>query len=542
MDQQVFEWLLIVVRWVHITVGVTWIGTSIFFMWLDRTFVKIPESETPGHLGELWMVHGGGFYRVEKLQMGPTKVPSILHWFKWESYWTWISGMILIGMIFYTGSGTFLLDSQVSDIDFGTAIGLAIFSVFGSWFFYDQLWERKLTKDYPLVGHAFTIVWFIMMTYILCHYLSGRAAYIHVGAMLGTWMAGNVFMRIIPRQLKMVKASEKGEPVNQDWSKNAKARSTHNTYFTLPIIFIMLSNHFASLYGHEFNWVLLIAISAGGAAVREFFVKREHNPRWAYGFLIFAVFVFLSLVTFSVVESEISEVTSAKEEKTPQTQKSGELNVYGKSTIKGVVNFKGEVPQSQKLSLPTACAEQFDGDVYLDDIKVKNGKLENVLVHISRGLEGKVYDDTPTEEVEIDQVGCIYIPRVVGVRVRQPVTYINSDPIYHNIRAVTKKNRRFNKNMPYKDQRITVKFKKPELALVTKCDVHPWMGVFVNIFDHPFFDVSQEDGTFEIKNLPRGKYTLTLVHEFYGAKSQEIEVDGESDLNLDFTYSPEDKK
>lgn len=541
MDQQVFEWLLIVTRWVHITVGVTWIGTSIFFMWLDRSFVRIPESETEGHLGELWMVHGGGFYRVEKLQMGPTKVPKILHWFKWESYWTWISGMVLIGMIFYTGSGTFLLDNQVSDINFQNALLLALFSVFGSWFFYDQLWERSLTRKNPMVGHVFTMIWFVMMTYLLCHYISGRAAYIHVGAMLGTWMAGNVFMRIIPRQLKMVEASETGQPVNQDWSKNAKARSTHNTYFTLPIIFIMLSNHFAYIYGHEYNWLLLIVISAGGAAVREYFVTREKNPTRGRLFLAFSIFVFLGLVTFSVGEKYVDDLHAAPVTKVSDTG-DAKVNLYGESTLRGVIKFEGKVPKGQKLSLPTACADQFEGAVYLDDVRVKAGKLQNVLVYISSGLENLVYTDTPSEEVEIDQVGCIYVPRVVSARVKQPVTYINSDPIYHNIRAFTKKNRRFNKNMPYKDQRITVKFKKPELALQTKCSVHPWMGVYVSIFDHPFHDVSNQEGAFSIKRLPKGEYTLTAVHEVYGSQFKTIVIDGKENQDITFTFKAKEKQ
>jgi uncharacterized membrane protein len=243
LDQEIFDWILLLSRWLHITVAVTWIGTSIFFMWLDRTLKGNPDSDTVGHVGELWMVHGGGFYHVEKLLMGPTKVPAHLHWFKWEAYWTWMSGAFLMTLIFYTGDGTFLLDSAVSNITYWQGVSLGVFSLIGSWFFYDFLWERSLTKNNPIIGHIFTILWLIAMTYILCHTLSGRAAYMHIGGMLGTWMTANVFMRIIPRQLKMVEASRRGEPVNLEWGKNAKNRSTHNTYFTLPVIFIMRSGN-----------------------------------------------------------------------------------------------------------------------------------------------------------------------------------------------------------------------------------------------------------------------------------------------------------
>lgn len=289
MDPEIYEWLLLIGRWVHITVGVTWIGTSIFFMWMDRTFKPNPQSTRPGHVGELWMVHGGGFYHVEKLLLGPTKVPKELHWFKWESYWTWMSGMFLMVMYFYFNDGGYLIDSNVADLTYAQAIMISLFSIFGSWFFYDGVWELNLTKHKPLIGHILTLSWFALMSFALCKLLNGRAAYIHIGAMLGTWMTANVFMRIIPRQLKMVEASSRGEPVNQDWGKNAKNRSTHNTYFTLPVIFIMLSNHFPQTYDHPYNWLLVLGISLAGAAVREYFVARLHKPRWALGCAGFGV-------------------------------------------------------------------------------------------------------------------------------------------------------------------------------------------------------------------------------------------------------------
>jgi uncharacterized membrane protein len=258
-------------------------------MWMDRTFKPNPESTRPGHVGELWMVHGGGFYHVEKLLLGPTKVPKELHWFKWESYWTWMSGMFLMVMYFYFNDGGYLIDSNVADLTYAQAIMICLFSIFGSWFFYDGVWELNLTKHKPLIGHILTLAWFALMSFALCKLLNGRAAYIHIGAMLGTWMTANVFMRIIPRQLKMVEASSRGEPVNQDWGKNAKNRSTHNTYFTLPVIFIMLSNHFPQTYDHSYNWLLVLGISLAGAAVREYFVARLHKPRWALGCAGFGV-------------------------------------------------------------------------------------------------------------------------------------------------------------------------------------------------------------------------------------------------------------
>lgn len=535
MSQDIFEWMLILVRWLHITVGICWIGTSIFFMWLDRSFEKI-EGTPDHHIGELWMVHGGGFYRVEKLKMGPTKVPEELHWFKWESYWTFITGITLIGMIFYTGEGTFLLDSEISSITYVEGVIIGVFSMLGSWIFYDFLWERDLTRDKPIIGHALTLLWLAVMSYFLCKTLSGRAAYIHIAGMIGTWMTANVFVRIIPRQVKMVEASKAGKPVNQEWGKNAKNRSTHNTYFTLPILFLMISNHFPSTYGHEYNWILVLLICAAGASIREYFVVRLSNPLRAKKFVALGVSILFAVAINSgrdfsdKADDHDSKETSIENLKTVNDQNGAKV------TVKGIIHFDGKVPEGRRLSLPTACAKQFGGDVYSNQIMVSNGKLENVRVRIIQGHEGMKFTDIPKEEVEIDQVGCVYIPRVVAARVGQKVTYINSDPIYHNIRSFSKNNRKFNKGMPDKNQRITKIFKKPELAFQTKCSVHPWMAVHVSIFNHPFFDVTNNKGEFEIKDLPVGKYTLEVYHEVYGLKTRKFVVSESTNPIMEFRY------
>lgn len=547
MNQDLLEWILLLLRWLHITVAVTWIGTSIFFMWLDRSFAVNPDSTRPGHVGDLWMVHGGGFYHVEKLEMGPTAVPKRLHWFKWESYWTWMSGMGLMTMIFYIGDGTFLLDSSVSNITYSQALILSIFSIFGSWFFYDFIWERQLTKNKPLIGHILTISWFIAMTYILCDNLSGRAAYIHIGAMLGTWMTANVFMRIIPRQVKMVEAAALGQPVNKDWGKNAKNRSTHNTYFTLPVIFIMLSNHFPNTYGHDHAWLILLGLSAAGAAIREYFVVRIKQPSRAIIFGVLGV-ILISLVGF-ISSRNISEQTVVQNNPTVEVVQAEVQPVEQKvvapidSTdskkykIQGVVRFTGEIPVAKKLVLPQACAKQFKGDVYSNEVLVNNGKLQNVLIRIIQGHEGHTYPPAPESEVELDQRGCIYVPRVIAARVGQKVTFINSDPVFHNVRSVTKHNERFNVAMPHKGQRITKIFQKPELSLQAKCSVHPWMGAHVAIMDHPYFNVTGSDGKFSIDNIPPGKYKLEAWHELLGRKEMEFEIIDNSLNTLEFTFT-----
>jgi len=549
MNQDFYEWLLLIGRWLHITVAVTWIRTSIFFMWLDRTFQKNMESTKEGHVGEVWMVHGGGFYHVEKLLMGPTKVPKDLHWFKWEAYWTWLSGVFLVLMIFYTGDATYLLDSSVSDITYTQAVLLGIFTLVGSWIFYDFLWEREITKNKPIVGHVLTIAWFFGMTYLLCKTLSGRAAYIHIGGMLGTWMTANVFMRIIPRQLKMVEASKSGTPVNQEWAQNAKNRSTHNTYFTLPVILIMVSNHFPMTYGSDYNWLILLTMSAAGACIREYFVARIKNPTrskifGALGVVIIATIMFLNIkaennATAEVIASpdpvvaEVATVSEVKVEPTPSVPTPAPTS-NEKIDIKGVITFTGTPPQGKKLTLPSGC--KTNGTSYTDEVIVNNGKLENVLVRVIKGLEGKTFTDIPSSPVVLNQKNCIYHPRMAAARVGQEVIFLNSDPIFHNVRSISKSNVNFNLAMPKKDQRISKRFDKPEFFVQTKCSVHPWMSANLAIVDHPFFAVSDKSGEFIIKALPVGVYTLEVWHEVFGVQTKEITVTATDKLDLNFNY------
>lgn len=551
MNQEIFDWILLLVRWLHITVAVTWIGTSIFFMWLDRSFEKNLESKRPGHVGEVWMVHGGGFYHVEKLLMGPTKVPERLHWFKWESYWTWLSGFTLTALVFYTGDGTFLLDDMVSSITYWPAVGLGLFSIFGSWFFYDWLWESKMVKGHALLGHVLTMIWLIGMTILLCKVFSGRAAYLHVGAMMGTWMTANVFMRIIPRQLLMVEASKTGETVNQEWAKNAKNRSTHNTYFTLPVIFIMLSNHFPNTYGHDYNWFILLMICAGGAAIREYFVKRLTDPKRSMTFGVVGIALITGTIAFSqvkqggatestVTHTETHHVQETTDAKTPETEVASSVitpeSLKGEVfPVKGVVNFEGQAPIGKKLNLPSGCQKTGDKDVYSNEVIVNNGKLQNVLVTVKRSEISGEYKDVPSEEVVLDQRGCIYTPRVAAARVGQKVTFVNSDPIFHNVRSVTNQNEKFNMAMPKKDQRETKVFNKAEMFLQAKCSVHPWMGAYVAVMDHPFYAITNSNGEFSLPNLPAGTYDLEAWHEVFGSQSVKVEVKAGSNP-VTFTY------
>lgn len=552
--QEIFEWALLIGRWVHVTVAVTWIGTSIFFMWMDRTFKRNPESKRLGHVGDMWMIHGGGFYHVEKLLMGPTKVPKELHWFKWESYWTWMSGMFLLILIYYTGDGTFLLDESISSLNYIQGASLGLFSIFGSWFVYDFLWEQPSMKNYPKFGHFLTMLYFTGMTFFLCHTLAGRAAYIHIGAMLGTWMAGNVFMRIIPRQVKMVEASKKGEAVNPDWGVNAKNRSTHNTYFTLPVIFIMLSNHFPATYGHDWNWLVLILLAASGAAIREFFVVRLSDPERAYKMAAVGILIMAFLVGFTK-EKEYDPTEFEAVQNSDDIKDKPQVKISSPSTqtqqvtdeskvavpIQGKVYIKGNVPLGKKLRMPGACTKGMKTQARSDEIKAKDGNLANAIVYLKEGstlpLSNMMRGEARSSEVEIDQRGCIYRPRVAAVQTGQRVVFINSDSIVHNVKVSPKKNPKFNVTMPTKGQRVAKVFKNPEFVILAKCSLHPWMSGFLAVFDHPYYAVTDKNGEFQIPPLPAGNYTLEVWHEKLGKQEMPIEVTPEdTKLNLNFTY------
>jgi plastocyanin/uncharacterized membrane protein YgdD (TMEM256/DUF423 family) len=435
-------------------------------------------------------------------------------------------------------------------------VGLGVFSIFGSWFFYDWLWESQMVKGHDLLGHVLTLAWLIGMTYLLCHTLSGRAAYIHVGDMMGTWMTANVFMRIIPRQLKMVEASKSGVPVNQEWGKNAKNRSTHNTYFTLPVIFIMLSNHFPNTYGHEYNWLVLLLMTMGGAAIREYFVVRLSNPQRSMTAGVIGITLITGVIVFSGKTSQSYVAVSAPHKHdTPKTQekyeapKSQETIVVNLTPelikasklylVKGAVLFSGDVPTAKKLNLPSGCQKPGAGDAYSNEVIVNGGKLQNVLITVSAAHIKGPFSDIPADEIIMDQRGCMYHPRVAVARVGQKVTFLNSDPIFHNVRSVTKENEKFNVGMPKKNQRETKIFNKPEMFLQAKCSVHPWMGAYVAVLDHPFYAISNKAGEFSLPALPAGEYTLEAWHEVFGKQTQTIKVD-ENNGVINFIFKKQD--
>ena len=272
------DWANLLLRWAHFIAGIAWIGSSFYFIWLDRALTK-PAHETPGVEGDLWMVHSGGFYQVEKRRPGPGEVPPVLHWFKWEAMLTWITGIALLILVFYLGSA-YLLDPNVSGIGRGAALALGIGSIVLSWPIYDGLWRSPLSRR-PAIATVISLALLTAVTAVMCRLLSGRAAFIHIGALLGTIMVANVWQRILPAQQQMLDATRAGRPADFTLGERAKQRSVHNSYITFPLLFIMLSNHFPATYAGPRNWLVLLLLFVAGAAVRHVMIGRDARARWA---------------------------------------------------------------------------------------------------------------------------------------------------------------------------------------------------------------------------------------------------------------------
>jgi len=276
MEPYVVDWLNLLVRWLHVIAGIAWIGSSFYFIWLDDHLepVRDPADEARGVGGEAWSVHGGGFYHAQKYRVAPEELPARLHWFKWEAYTTWLSGMFLLAIVYWYGAGIYLVNPGVADLSPPVAVGISVAYVVFGWLVYDLLCRSALARD-ARVFAAILLALVTLLAWSLCNLFGGRGAYIHFGAVLGTIMAANVFFVIIPGQKKMVAAAARGEAPDPAHGVRGKQRSVHNTYFTLPVVFVMTSNHYAMLWGHEYNWAILVGISLAGALIRVYFVARH---------------------------------------------------------------------------------------------------------------------------------------------------------------------------------------------------------------------------------------------------------------------------
>lgn len=287
MGAYLLDWFQLFFRWFHVIAGVAWIGASFYFVWLDLSLQKPPDwKQKKGISGDLWAVHGGGFYEIAKYKLEPEEMPTTLHWFKWEAYTTWLTGMAMMSFVYYFNASAYLIDpSKVAFSSSTVAVATSLLFLFGNYFIYEAIVRSRLGKN----AFIFSILIFILMvvdTWLAYQLFSDRASYIHVGAILGTIMAGNVFFGIMPAQRALVDCVRKGVKPGKEVAElalMAKNRSLMNNYFTLPLIFIMISNHYPMTYSHEHGWLVLVFIGIITATVRHYFNLKHRGfkkPRY----------------------------------------------------------------------------------------------------------------------------------------------------------------------------------------------------------------------------------------------------------------------
>jgi len=300
MDIYLIDWANLLLRWLHVITAIAWIGASFYFVWLDNS-LEPPASQEDrerGVSGELWAVHGGGFYNPQKYQVAPQFMPQKLHWFYWEAYSTWLSGFGLLTVLYLFNASAFLIDKSLFDWSPAAAIAGSLVYLVAGWVFYDlicRLFGGRAGGD-RLVG-VLVAVYAVLATWIACQLFAGRAAFVLTGAMLATIMSANVLMVIIPGQRKVMAQMKAGEPVDPVHGQRAKQRSVHNTYFTLPVLIAMLSNHYGMLYQAKHNWLVLVLLMLAGVLIRQFFLLR-HKAVINWGWWAGGIAVILGLIVW----------------------------------------------------------------------------------------------------------------------------------------------------------------------------------------------------------------------------------------------------
>jgi uncharacterized membrane protein len=284
VDAALAEWLNLIVRWLHVVAGIAWIGSSFYFIHLDLSLK--PRSGLPaGVQGDAWQVHGGGFYHMVKYLIAPARMPDELTWFKWEAYTTWLSGFALLVIVYYLGAELYLIDKSVLDLTRSAAAGVSIASLLLAWLLYEALCRSPLGRHEIALALTGYIV-LVGLTYGFTHVFSGRGAFAQIGALIGTIMVANVFVIIIPNQNKSVRALLAGKEPNPVWGEDGKQRSVHNNYLTLPVIFLMIANHYPLMFATRFNWLIVAIVLAIGPVIRHFFNSRhagKGSPWWTWG-------------------------------------------------------------------------------------------------------------------------------------------------------------------------------------------------------------------------------------------------------------------
>lgn len=305
MTSSIELWLDYILRFAHLVAGISWIGSSFYFIWLDSSFMPL-EKPRPNVEGEVFMVHGGFYYQVDKKKIYPGEIPKTLHWFKWEATLTWVTGFLLFSFLYYLKGATLLINPEKFPLTQIQAIGLSLSMIIGSWIVYDLIWNATLIKSKAL-SIALSTLAFVGLVYGSVQIFSGRGAFILIGVILGSLMLLNVWVRILPGQTKMLKEAMAGQIPDYSVSLKSKVRSVHNTYFIFPVLFIMISNHYPGIYSHNFNWLLLIILSVSGALVRHAMVNKNTTERWT---LFPASVGLMALVFVSSVKPTLMSTTT----------------------------------------------------------------------------------------------------------------------------------------------------------------------------------------------------------------------------------------
>ena len=313
LDAYVADWLNLALRWLHVIAGIAWVGASFYFIALDNHLRPPARTEDArrGVGGESWEIHGGGFYRVEKFTVAPARIPEPLHWFKWEAYTTWLSGFALFVALYYLNAGDYLVDRSVTTLSTGWLIGISIALLVVAWVVYDLLCRLLEASEGVLAALILGLT--VLAAWGSYQLFSSRAAWIQVGAMLGTIMAANVFFAIIPAHRQLVRAKERGEEPDPKWNARGKQRSVHNNYLTLPVVLAMISNHFGFAYGRTSGWAVLVALMIVGAVVRHYFNLRHQG--WNVWPLLVASAAALAAVAWLIRPEPVSLSAAATGEK-----------------------------------------------------------------------------------------------------------------------------------------------------------------------------------------------------------------------------------
>jgi uncharacterized membrane protein len=326
MGAYYLDWLNLFFRWFHVIAGVAWIGASFYFVWLDLSLRKPPQWKTDkGISGDLWAVHGGGFYEIAKYKLEPEQMPKTLHWFKWEAYTTWLTGMAMLSIVYYANATAYLIDP--SKVAFGSSIGAistSLLFLFGSYFIYEVIVRSHLGKN-SLIFSSIIFILLIIACWGSYQLFSDRASFIHIGAILGTVMAGNVFFGIMPAQRALVDCVRRGEKPGKevaDLALQAKNRSLMNNYFTLPLIFIMISNHYPMMYAHTHGWLVLVFVCIITAIVRHYFNQKHldnHKPRYLVIPAVLTVLLIIWMRPEPIEPSPVATAAVAAETVTPDS-------------------------------------------------------------------------------------------------------------------------------------------------------------------------------------------------------------------------------